>query len=331
MVEAPRIIFWELTKRCNLSCAYCRVVRSECCLELDAKEALDLVDDIKKEFSDTLLILSGGEPLLRKDLFEILSCAFSLGLKTALATNGTLLGEREAVKLKELEVKRVSVSLDSVERKHHDTSRGIDGSFKKALNSCAILKKHNIPFQINFTITKMNSSEIRSVANLALSLGAVAVHYFVLVPVGCGMEVSQNQMLDVRDMDKVLLEIKSLSEEMLIEIKPTCAPQYVRFVKKNVAGGCLAASKVFFISSEGDLYPCGYLAVRAGSVREKDIADIWENSRLFEEFRQNNLKGACSFCSYKNMCRGCRARSYSLTGDYMDEDPLCSITASEGR
>ena len=297
-------------------------------LELDTKEALGLVCDIKKEFSNTVLVLSGGEPLLRKDLFEILSCAFSVGLKTALATNGTLLGEREAAKFKELDVKRVSISLDSVEQRHHDTSRGIDGSFKKALSSSAILKKHNIPFQINFTITKTNSNEIHSVADLALSMGAEAVHYFVLVPVGCGMEISQNQMLDARDMDKVLLKIKSLSEEMLIEIKPTCAPQYVRFVKEGVSSGCLAGSRVFFISSEGDIYPCGYLPARAGSLREEYIADIWENSLVFKELRQNNLKGGCSFCSYKNICRGCRARSYSLTGDYMDEDPLCSIADS---
>ncbi len=217
MVGLPRIIFWELTKRCNLSCAYCRVLKGSFGSELNTGEALELVGDIKKEFGNTLLILSGGEPLLRKDIFEILASAFSLGLKTALATNGTLLGEGEAIKLKELGVRRVSISLDSIEEEHHDASRGIKGSFKKALKSCAILRRHNIPFQINFTITKANKDQILYVTRSALLLGAEAVHYFLLVPVGCGMALKEDQMLDARGVDEVLFRIKNLSDKMPIE------------------------------------------------------------------------------------------------------------------
>ncbi len=332
----PRIIFWETTKQCNLRCAYCRVLKhgftrtgngftrmgNRLGLELTTQEALELVNNIKKDFGNTLLILSGGEPFLRKDLFDILAHTNSVGLKTALATNGTLLGKKEAIKLKEFGVSRVSISLDSSQETYHDISRGIAGSYRKAISCASILKSQGIPLQINFTVTKSNRREIVAIAEHSHSLGVVALHYFVLVAVGCGMELEKSEMLNAEDMDEVLRTIKRVAQDLPIEIRPTCAPQYARFRE----GGCLAGNGVFFISSAGDIYPCGYLPVNAGSIREQSIGDIWRNSPVFTRLRQNRLKGACSSCSYKDRCRGCRARAYSKTGDYMDEDPSCSMS-----
>jgi radical SAM protein with 4Fe4S-binding SPASM domain len=355
MVKAPRVIFWELTKKCNLKCRYCRVQTEKIAPELDTKEALGLVRDIGQDFKDALLILSGGEPFLRQDLFSILSQAFSLGVKTCLATNATLLGEIEAKLLKIFQISRVSISLDSIEESRHDASRGVAGSFRAALNSISILKKNSIPFQINFTITRENKEQILSLANFALSLGAQEVHYFILVPVGCGKQVEQGQGLDSEDTDRVLQTIRMASQNLRIGIRPTCAPQYIRFMEQDRhpdcpyspgsfrallrriilrsqrrmysgEGGCLAGNRVFFVSSEGDIYPCGYLPLKAGSVREASPVDIWRNSLLLRQLRQDSLKGSCSVCEFKDRCRGCRARAYSVRGDYMAQDDSCSLS-----
>lgn len=326
MTETPRLIFWETTKRCNLSCGYCRVLKNGSYAELTTGEALKLVSDIKESFPDTLFILSGGEPLLRKDLFEILSHASSIGLNMSIATNGTLLTGKDASRFRELGVRRVSVSIDSSDEARHDTSRGMRGAYKKALQAASILKAEGMPFQINFTVTKHNKDEIRTIAKLAHSLGAAAAHYFVVVATGCGRELDKNEMLDSEDMDEVLRGVNKLSREFSMEIRPTCAPQYVRFTPGGHSGGCLAGSRVFFISSEGYVYPCGYLPVEAGSIREEAVDSIWKNSQVFISLRQNDLKGSCSACSLKSRCRGCRARAYSATGDYMAGDATCKMS-----
>jgi radical SAM protein with 4Fe4S-binding SPASM domain len=341
VAETPRLIFWETTKRCNLKCGYCRVLKSSASSELTTDEALKLVSDIKSLFPDTLLVLSGGEPLLREDLFSILSRTYSVGLNTSIATNGTLLTKREASRFRRLGVKRISISIGSNDEASHDASRGVPGSFKKVLQAASVLKTEGVPFQINFTVTKSNEHEIGSIAQLSHSLGAAALHYFVVVATGCGRELDEIELLDSQDMDETLRTIRRLSEVYTMDIRPTCAPQYVRFISKDQSnellrrnprhlqgsfvgeGGCLAGSKVFFISSEGDVYPCGYLPIKAGSVRRESVDSIWRNSPVFAALRENDLKGNCSACSLKERCKGCRARAYSATGDYMTSDPTC--------
>ncbi len=327
MTEPPRIIFWETTKQCNLRCAYCRVLKNGPSSEFTTEEAFWLVSDIKGNFPDALLIFSGGEPLLRRDLFDILLYASSLRLKVSLATNGTLLGRREAAKLKKIGIGRVSISLDSSEEVYHDMSRGIQGSYRKALYAASVLKDEDVPLQINFTVARSNMHEIVDIAELSYSLGAEALHYFILVATGCGRELEEDEMLDAGQMDEVLRTVKRISRDFPMEIRPTCAPQYVRFVEGGENRGCHAGSRVFFISSEGDLYPCGYLPAKAGSIRKESIDDIWKNSPVFTALRRNELKGACSHCIYKEMCRGCRARAYSRTGDYLAGDESCLTVA----
>ncbi len=341
MTGSPRIIFWETTKRCNLRCAYCRVLKNGSQSELNTGEAMGLVSDIKGSFPDALLILSGGESFLREDLFDILSHTSTLGLKTSLATNGTLLGREEAEKLKKTGVKRVSISLDSSTEAYHDRSRGIPGSYKKALDGARALKDNGIPIQINFTVAKSNMREITDIAKLSHSLGAEALHYFIMVATGCGKKLEETEVLDAGCMDEALRAIKEVSRDIPMEIRSTCAPQYVRYTEKGAggpalrsrevagklhgAGGCLAGTGVFFVSSEGDIYPCGYLPVKAGSLRERSIYDIWKDSPVFTTLRQNKFKGGCASCAHKNTCRGCRARAYSRTGDYMGADDTCSL------
>lgn len=319
----PRIIFWETTRRCNLKCGYCRMLDSASGSELDTPEALKIVADIKDAFGSPVLVLSGGEPLLRKDIFGIISYATGLGLQVALATNGVLLGEKEVSILRERRIKRVSISLDSVDQKAHDLSRGVTGAFAKSITAAGILKKQKVPFQINYTVTSKNIHQISQAARLAVSLGAIAVHYFVVVPVGCGKKIEKDTALDAVQSDEALSLIRDLSRSMPIEIRPTCAPQYVRYAQKGSYGGCLAGTGTFFISSEGGIYPCGYLPVKAGSLRINSIGDIWKDSAVFRNLRLNNFKGSCAGCDIKDSCRGCRARAFAATGDYMAADTSC--------
>ncbi|MBF0477898.1 MAG: radical SAM protein [Candidatus Omnitrophica bacterium] len=328
----PRIIFWETTNQCNLQCCHCRMSKNKSGIELNTAEAFKFIKELKDNFGPVILVLSGGEPLLRTDIFDIIAFAKEQGITTALATNGTLLGLEQALKLKALGINRVSLSLDSVIEKIHDAARGCLGAFKKTNDAADILHQQGIPFQINYTVTKANKNDLRAVAELALSIGACAVHYFILVPVGCGKEIEKEAMLDAEDNEQVLGIIKGLAEEFSIEIRPTCAPQYARLVRRaslahhSMASGCLAGTGTFFISSYGDIYPCGYLPVKAGSIRESSIAEIWQNSLVFNNLRTNDLKGGCSTCGVKEKCRGCRARAYGVTGDYMAGDVTCVLS-----
>lgn len=325
MVRAPRIIFWETTKECNLKCSFCRMEQAGAGLELSTQEAFGILRDIKSTFGTPLLVLSGGEPLLRKDIFKIIFYASEIGLPLALASNGVLLGKKEACLLKKAGVRQVSLSIDSVDAGRHDLSRKLKGAFGKTKEAALVLREQGVAFQINYTVTKLNKDEIRLVAMFALSIGAVAVHYFVLVPVGCGKEVENEAMLDADDNEEVLSQIRVMSEELPIQLRPTCAPQYARFVEDGSYSGCLAGSGAFFISARGDVYPCGYLPVVAGSLRESSVGDIWKNAHVFASLRRNNLKGACGSCYLKDRCRGCRARAFGITKDYLAEDMTCVL------
>lgn len=325
----PRIIFWETTKQCNLRCGYCRRLLDQSGPELTSLDALRIIREIKDVFGKPMLILSGGEPLLRKDIFEIIYYAYRADLPVALATNGVMLNDTHARRLKEFGVKRVSISLDAGDELAHDLSRGIRGAFRKTLDAAAILRKHGVPFQLNHTLTKSNYHEISRVADLALSLGAVAVHYFVLVPVGCGKGIESSAMLDAKDCELALSAIRQLADALPLEIRPTCAPHYIRFSKDSRDTGCLAGTAAFFISSEGEIYPCGYLPVKAGSLRNNSIREIWECSPVLKELRENNLKGACSGCELKQRCRGCRARAFGMSNDYLAADETCGRVMEE--
>jgi len=323
MNHALRIIFWELTKHCNLKCSYCRVTSDHSCQELSTSEALGLVRKIKKEFKNVLLILSGGEACLRKDLSLILKEAQQVNLRVSLATNGTLITEKEVAMIKKYNVQRVSISLDSVNEKKHDASRGVAGAYQKAMESIALFKNERIPFQINFTLTTQNIEELMPVYELAKELGACALHYFVVVAVGCGRALTAEQMLSPHQIQSALKMIKKISEMSSMEIKETCAPQHVRLNPQQNKGGCLAGRSVMFISSEGNIFPCGYLPVSTGSIRQTSIEDIWRESDVFSSLRKDALKGMCGECGYQEKCRGCRARAFSKTGDFMDEDDSC--------
>ncbi len=317
------IIAWELTAACNLSCRYCRASASHepDQGELDTDEAKRFVESIAP--LKPMLILSGGEPLLRPDLFQIIRLAVSLGIRVSLASNGTLITSGLAEEIADSGVSRVSISLDGADAAMHDHGRG-QGSFERSIKGIENLRGR-VDFQINFTVTQKNQSELIRIFDLAEKLGAAALHIFFLVPTGRGRE--EDVITPVRQ-EEMLRQIEGEMDRRTLEVQVTCAPQYARLKKPGHgrgSGGCLAGRRFVFVSRKGEVYPCGYLPLRVGSVREKNFIEIWENSPELQALREGRLKGKCGRCEFSRSCGGCRARAYALTGDYLQSDPSCRL------
>ena len=317
------IIAWELTAACNLSCRYCRASASHepDQGELDTDEAKRFVESIAP--LKPMLILSGGEPLLRPDLFQIIRLAVSLGIRVSLASNGTLITSGLAEEIADSGVSRVSISLDGADAAMHDHGRG-QGSFERSIRGIENLRGR-VDFQINFTVTQKNQSELIRIFDLAEKLGAAALHIFFLVPTGRGRE--EDVITPVRQ-EEMLRQIEGEMDRRTLEVQVTCAPQYARLKKPGHgrgSGGCLAGRRFVFVSRKGEVYPCGYLPLRVGSVREKNFIEIWENSPELQALREGRLKGKCGRCEFSRSCGGCRARAYALTGDYLQSDPSCRL------
>jgi len=230
----PRLIFWEVTKGCNLRCIHCRATATELSspTDLPTKKALDIIDQIAG-VSNPILVLSGGEPLYRSDIFQLARYATDKGLRVALATNGTLVTKEVARMIADTGVKRVSISLDGADAETHDTFRGIPGAFEAALYGFRNLKSLGMSVQINTTIARHNAAQLPEVLELARSIGADALHTFLLVPVGCGVDIAAEQMVPPEEYERMLNWFYDRSLEGGIELKATCAPHYFRVVRQR--------------------------------------------------------------------------------------------------
>ncbi|MEE9514511.1 MAG: radical SAM protein [Candidatus Brocadiales bacterium] len=230
-----RLLFWETTVACNLECIHCRrldVAKELTKDDLSTEEAYSFIDDLAT-LGSPILVLSGGEPLYRPDIFEIARYARSKGLKVALATNGTLVDETLAKKIVDADVQRVSISFDGADTKTHDEFRKLPGSFDRAMEGFKHLKKLGMSMQINSTIAKHNVHQLKDLYNMAVSLGADALHIFMLVPVGCGVEIAEDQMLSAEKYEESLHMFYDLAREAKIQTKATCAPHYFRIVREK--------------------------------------------------------------------------------------------------
>ena len=239
----PRLVFWEVTKGCNLRCIHCRATASELLspYDLPITKALNLIKQISQSFLP-ILVLSGGEPLFRHDIFDLASYATSLGIRVALATNGTLVSEQVARQILEAGVRRVSISLDGADASTHDAFRGISGAFDAALRGFRNLRELGMSLQINMTIARHNAHQLPAVLELAKEIGADALHTFLLVPVGCGVDIAAEQMVPAEEYEKILNWFYERSLEGGIELKATCAPHYFRVVRQRRAAERRAAS-----------------------------------------------------------------------------------------
>lgn len=230
----PRLVFWEVTKGCNLRCIHCRATATELASpsDLPTAKALDIIKQLS-EFANPILVLSGGEPLYRSDIFQLASYGTERGLRVALATNGTLVTKEIARKIVDSGVKRVSISLDGANADTHDSFRGIPGAFDAAIYGFRNLKELGMSVQINMTIARHNAQQLPAVLDLVRNLGADALHTFLLVPVGCGLEIADEQMVPPQEYEDILNWFYDQEQVGDIELKATCAPHYFRVVRQR--------------------------------------------------------------------------------------------------
>ena len=324
-----RLLFWESTVACNLSCRHCRRLESDTSGELTTDEFRQVIDSAA-ELGKCMIVFSGGEPLQRDDWCELAGYARQRGLPTALATNGTLIDAALAERIAAAGFHRVSVSIDGADAATHDEFRGMDGAFAAALAGIASLRRAGQAVQINASIALHNFRQVDELYDLACRAGAEALHLFLLVPVGCGQEIAESHQLSPAQYEKLL---NWLCDRQLaggpLSLKATCAPHYMRVAVErglDVHGrrGCLAGVGVIFVGHRGEVFPCGYLPLSCGSVRQTPLAEIWRDSKQLAEIRDYSLlTGNCGTCKYKAICGGCRARAYAATGDWRGAEPMC--------
>ncbi len=348
---SPRLIAWELTRSCTLRCQHCRAA-AQCGPyegELSFEEVKQVIDNVASAFKP-IMILTGGEPLLRPDIYDIARHCTERGLRPVLATCGTTLTEEVAGKLKNAGIERISVSIDGPTAETHDAFRGVPGAFEASMRGLECARRAGLEFQINTTVTKINMDAIEDILNLALKLGAAAFHPFLLVPTGRGADL-KDKLLTPAEYERVLVQIYKLRANTPIPFKPTCAPHYYRIIRQKEAAqgrevkpethgldamskGCMGGNSFAFISHVGKVQICGFLEEEAGDLRTEnlDFVKVWNHSPLFNELRDtNNYKGDCGVCEYVRWCGGCRARAYAMTGDYLAEEPYCAYVPEVNR
>ncbi|NIA17003.1 MAG: radical SAM protein, partial [Planctomycetes bacterium] len=234
-----RLLFWEATIKCNLTCAHCRRLESDEAVitDLSTSQAKEMIEQLAQlgaaQPMMPVLVFSGGEPLCRDDIFDLVGYAKSLGIIPALATNGTMIDAAAAQKISDSRIVRVAVSLDGATAEVHNRMRQLDGSFEKALEGIGHLHQKAIPFQINITLTKHNAEQLEDVYKLAASLGAAALHIFMLVPVGCGQILAETDMLSPQQYEQKLVEICRLDSAGQLQVKVTCGPHYERVIREQ--------------------------------------------------------------------------------------------------
>jgi radical SAM protein with 4Fe4S-binding SPASM domain len=289
--------------------------------ELTTEEGKMLIDQLA-EFSKPVLILSGGESLLRKDIFELASYGTEKGLKMAMGTNGTLIDDETAKKLAYSGVKSVAVSIDSSNSAIHDAFRGVKGAWEKAIQGVKACQRHEIAVRFNTTVTQQNFNDIENILTLAESLSLLDVQLFFLVPTGRGKEV-----IDITPemYEQMIEEVLRKYSTHPMTVKPTCAPQFMRIADQmgldisRWTRGCIAGMSYGRIFPQGDVTPCPYLPIKLGNILETPFKEIWANSPILKQLRDfTQLKGRCGICEYRAKCGGCRARAYGLTTEFMD-------------
>jgi putative heme d1 biosynthesis radical SAM protein NirJ2 len=323
------IVSWLTTNQCNLKCRHCyQDAGSKSAKELTTEEAKKMIKEIKSA-GFKIMIFSGGEPLMRPDIYELVSYASSKGLRPVFGTNGTLITEETAKKLKNSGAKAMGISVDSLEEEKHNYFRGKEDAFQRTMEGIENCKKAGLPFQIHTTIMDWNQDEVCDIIDFSVKIGAVACYLFFLIPVGRGKFLEETA-LEVVEYEKLLMTIMEKQKQVPIDIKPTCAPQFIRVasqmdVKTRFQRGCLAGLSYCIIDPLGNVRPCAYMTQEAGNVREEPFDEIWKNSRLLNHLRTQHYKGTCCGCTYEKECGGCRARAgYYHEGDYMAEDSYCA-------
>ncbi len=319
----PLILSWNVTRECNMKCHHCYINANDKkqINELSTREGKLLMDQIY-EVSRPLLVLSGGEPLLRSDIFELIEYGSSKGLKMGLGSNGYLIDDKVAKKLKAAGIATVSISLDSHIPAQHDDFRGVTNAWERAVNACKALRKNNVLVQVNTTLTHENYDQIDDILTLAESIGVENFHLFFLVPTGRATKLTD---ISPQKYEEMITKTFAKAHKHRLNVRPSCAPQFMRIAQgmgldmRQWIRGCIAGMHYCRIYPNGDVTPCPYLPIKLGNVREQSFKEIWFNSPVLKNLRNPNcLKGKCGICEHKTICGGCRARAYGLSSDFID-------------
>ena len=331
-IPSLKVVAWETTRRCPLNCLHCRAAAGDIQPEgeLNTEEGFRLIDGIAK-FAKPMLILTGGEPMTRPDIYELASYATSRGLRVVMAPCGHLLTAESAEKIKSSGIKALSISLDGADASTHDAFRGSIGAFEKSLAGIRYARAANIHFQINTTVSKLNMQQLPQILDLAENIGASGVDFFFLVPTGRGKELDA-ELLPTPEYEKTLVWIAEERSKRKIRIKTTCAPHFARIsssIGSNFShgGGCIAGNGFVFVSHRGIVQPCGFLDIPCGDLRKNDFdfGKLYLESNIFQKLRDpDRYEGKCGICEFRITCGGCRARAYEAGGDILAADPTCS-------
>ncbi|MBX8634660.1 MAG: radical SAM protein [Thermoplasmata archaeon] len=332
--SSPFVVVWESTKACDYACKHCRAnaIKYRSPDELTTSEAKRLIEDIS-DSGVKLFVISGGDPMKREDIFELLAFSSS-HIRTAFSPSGARINRENARLIKEAGIDTVSISLDGTETVH-DSFRCFEGSYKMSVSSIGYLKEAGIGVQINTTISRFNIGLLNEIKDIVLSMHVSMWDIFMLVPTGrarVGMMISP---------EEAELVMRTVAQWRIngINVRMTCAPYLVRIMNDfglspvkpdslgrkslNGARGCMAGNGYVFISSDGSVMPCGYLPVRIGNVKSGKLLDIYRSDSMAKFRKPADLLGKCGMCEYRTVCGGCRARSFSISGDAFGEDPFC--------
>lgn len=323
------LVSWMSTNKCNLKCVHCYQDADQASSkELSTQEARRMIDEIVRA-GFKIMIFSGGEPLLRPDIYELVAYAASHGLRPVFGTNGTLITAEVAYDLKEAGACAMGISLDSLDPLKHDAFRGVDYAHALTLKGIEACKQAGLPFQLHTTVVHWNRDEIPKITDFAVESGAIAHYLFFLIPVGRGMFIKETA-LEVLENEALLRTIMTKASQVPIDVKPTCAPQFRRVatqlgVDTRFSRGCLAGLTYCVIGSEGLVRPCAYMTEEAGDVRKQAFDEIWKTSPVFKHLRSKAYGGSCGSCEYREGCGGCRARAaYYHKGDILAQDDYCA-------
>ena len=329
-------ISWNLTKRCNLNCDHCYLdanfrggFRTD---ELSTDECRRVIDQIAEVNPNAFLILTGGEPLLRPDIYDLIRHAAEKKFMVVLGTNGTLINKNNAEKIKTAGAHGVGISIDSMDASKHNTFRGVPFAWERSMEAFDVLNEVGVDFLVQMSVSDMNYREIPDVVAFAEKAGAIAFNLYFLICTGRGQGNTDISNAAYEEALKLLYE-QQMNYKGRLMINSKCAPQYKRVVYENdpdsvytrtYSGGCPAGTHYSRISPEGNLTPCPFIEETVGNLKTSSFKDLWQNAPLMVQLRnRNQLEGRCGTCEFSAMCSGCRARAFAETGNYMAQDPSC--------
>jgi AdoMet-dependent heme synthase len=340
--QVPFLVIWEVTRACDLACIHCRASADPYRNpdELTTEEGFRLLESIR-EFGDPLMVFTGGDPLKRPDLFELLAKSVELGIRTTVSPSPTPLLDGAAIaRFKSVGVARISISVDGPDARSHDDFRAVEGSFGRAIFALEEAQRIGLGTQINTTVSRHNLHRLEEIAEIVQRVGAEMWDVFFLVPTG---RAQTGDELTGEEYEEVFEYLYQLSKRVPFVVKTTEAMHYRRFVARkrkeegrpehpaaahapmNRMRGINSGRGFVFISRTGDVFPSGFLPIAAGNVRQDNLGEVYRKAPLFQTLRDSDLLlGKCGRCPYRNLCGGSRSRAYALTGDYMEAEPRCA-------